>query len=60
MAKKKTHNKELKIKEVSKVEAVKIPNTELVEIIFLSDNKIYIVGNQVATVLINSGKAKLK
>ncbi len=60
MSKKRTHNKELKIEEVSKVEAVKIPDTRLVEIVLNKDNKIYSVGNTLAKELIEANKAKLK
>jgi len=60
MAKNKTNNKELKVREVSKIEAVKIPDTAMIDIILLADSKAYNVGHQVATVLIKNGKAKLK
>jgi hypothetical protein len=54
---KKTENKELKVKAPSKKEAVKIPNTPLVKIVF--NGKEYEKSYQVAKVLIENGKAKL-
>lgn len=58
MAKKKTENKELKPKKVKK-EEIAIPNTPLVKIIFLANGKEYTKSNDVATILIKNGKAKL-
>ena len=57
MAKSKSNNKELKIKEVSKEEAIIIPNTPMVKIIF--NGKEYNKSYQVAKALIENGKAKL-
>lgn len=58
MGKKKTNNKELKVEEVSKIEAVKIPNTKHVDIVM--NGKDYKVGYQLAKELIEAKKAKLK
>ena len=63
MAKKKTEDKELKTAAPLDKETVKkevkstIPNTAKVSIKF--KGAVYIVGHQVATVLIKNGKAKL-
>jgi hypothetical protein len=55
---KKTQNKELKPKKVSKEEAVIIPDTKFIEIIL--GGKTYKVGNKLAKELIDSKKATLK
>lgn len=59
MAKKKTENKELKVESPTKKEAVKIeiPNTKMVDIIM--NGVKYNVGRDVASVLVNSKRAKL-
>lgn len=57
MAKKKTDNKELKVSKDSKKDALKLPNTPKVRIIF--NGKEYNKSYQVAKVLIETGKAKL-
>jgi hypothetical protein len=59
MAKKKTEDKELKVEAPTKKEAVKIeiPNTKMVDIIM--NGVKYNVGRDVASVLVNSKRAKL-
>lgn len=59
MAKKKTANKELKIKETPKEEIVEIPFTKLVQVLLIKDNKKYYVGRDLADTLIKQGRAKL-
>jgi len=59
MAKKKTENKELKVEQVSKQEAIKVPNTEYVEIVLTKDGKKYVVGYKLACELVDMKRATL-
>jgi len=56
---KKTNNKELKVKEVSKQEAIKVPNNEYVEIVLTKDGKKYVVGYNLACELVDMKRATL-
>lgn len=59
MAKKKTENKELKVKKVSKEEAIVVPKTEYVRIVLTKDGKEYTIGYKLACELVDMKKATL-
>ena len=56
---KKTANKELKVKEVKKAEAIVVPNTEYVKVVLTKDGKEYTVGYKLACELVDMKRATL-
>lgn len=56
---KKTPNKELKVKEVSKQEAIKVPEQEYVKIVLKKDGKEYTVGYKLACELVDMKRASI-
>jgi len=59
MAKKKTEDKELKVKKVKKEEVIEVPKTEYVKIVLKKDGKEYTVGYKLACELVDIKKATL-
>lgn len=59
MAKKKTEDKELKVKKVKKEEVIEVPKTEYVKIVLKKDGKEYTVGYKLACELVDFKKATL-
>lgn len=56
---KKTANKELKVKEITKEEAIVVPNTEYVKIVLVKDGKEYEVGYKLACELVDMKRATI-
>ena len=59
MAKKKTENKELKVKAQDKKELIEVPKQEYVKIVLKKDNKEYTVGYKLACELVDMKRATI-
>ena len=59
MAKKKTSNKELKVKAQPKEELIEVPKTEMVKIVLTKDGKEYTIGYKLACELVDMKRATI-